>query len=399
MEVGLVVLGLYAVAATVMLFIRKPAGPALPAASATSSAASSFSKAPAKANDDAFGALEKKLAEAKADASSSREKLAAKQKELDELREQAKLKARREGKKESRDGDDNAAKNKGPDPRDVEIQSLRKGMAGLESQLNVLKREAAAKDASSSETSNKTAAEIEGARKSAESERDRRRALEDELVSLKKTIDELRGALKKADARPDVPGTTLNLKELPTPAVQELSRFFRKGEEFERLYTVAQSQLQLEKDRYLELQRRYFAVCRELAVQAGLPANTPEAELQKKAESVVDNAADKLAERQARLASGAGAPAAAAAGMAADAAGQPASADGKKKRRRRRRRKIAGEPSVVDGAEGTDDGDEADDGDDGDGDEAAVSSAGDDNGNGKADGNGGGDSGASSAPA
>jgi myosin heavy subunit len=396
MEVGLVVLGLYAVVATVMLFVRKPAAPALPASSSSSSSSSSkpssaSAAASPRASDDVVGALEKKLAEAKADAQGAREKLASKQKEVDELREQAKAKARREGKKETRETDDSANKGKGPDPRDVEIQSLRKGMAGLESQLNSIKREAAAKDASSSEASNKTAAEIEGARKSAEGEREKRRALEDELVALKKTIDELRGALKKADARPDVPGTTLNLKELPTPAVQELSRFFRKGEEFERLYTVSQSQLQLEKDRYLELQRRYFAVCRELAVQAGLPANTPESELQKRAEAVVEGAAEKLAERQARLASGGAAPtteAAAAEGQAA------AAADGKKKRRRRRRRKIAGEPSVVDGAAGADDGDDGDDDEGGDdGDVAAAA------GDGKVDGKGnGGDSGAS-APA
>jgi hypothetical protein len=383
MEIGLLILGLV-VGGAVGFFSRKPAAPALPAPSTASSSKPVITTSSSKRAADVVGALEKKLADAKTEAQAAREKLASKQKEVDDLREQAKAKARREGKKDSRDTDDNAAKSKGPDPRDVEIQSLRKGMAGLESQLNTLKREAAARDASSSETSNKTAAEIEGAKKSAEGEREKRRALEDELGSLKRTIDELRGALKKADARPDVPGTALNLKELPTPAVQELSRFFRKGEEFERLYTVAQSQLQLEKDRYLELQRRYFAVCRELAVQAGLPANTPEAELQKKAEAVVDGAAEKLAERQARLASGGGAAAPAAA-----AEGQATSPDGKKKRRRRRRRKIAGEPSVVDGAEGADEGDDGDEGDD----DVAASGEGD-----AVGGDGGGDSGAS-APA
>ncbi|MBM4282831.1 MAG: hypothetical protein FJ137_19460 [Deltaproteobacteria bacterium] len=233
-------------------------------------------------------------------------------------------------------------------------------MAGLESQLNALKRETAAKEASSTDASSKTAAEIEGAKRSAEGEREKRRVLDDEIAALKKTIDELRGALKKADARPDIPGTALNLKELPTPAVQELSRYFRKGEEFERLYTVAQSQLQLEKDRYLEIQRRYFAVCRELAVQAGLPANASEADLQRQAEAVVDGVTERLAERQARLATSGGVQAAAAPSASpGDAAA--AGADGRKKRRRRRRRKVAGEPSVVNGAEGGDEGDEGDD--------------------------------------
>jgi hypothetical protein len=375
MEIALVVLGLYAIATTVMVFVRKPAAaPALPSVTSTASSKPATQARPAiadKAGDEALAALERKLAEAKADAQSSREKLASKQKELDDVREQARAKARREGKKEARENDD-ADKAKGPDPRDTEIQSLRKGMAGLESQLNALKREAAARDASTSEASNKTAAEVESAKKQAEGERDRRRSLEDEAASLRKTIDELRGALKKADARPDVPGSALNLKELPTAAVQELSRYFRKGEEFERLYTVSQSQLQLEKDRYLELQRRYFAVCRELAVQAGLPANASEADLQRKAEAVVDHGNEQLAARQARLAQG---PQTASAPKddGADAAG----ADAKKKRRRRRRRKVVGEPSVIEAADGSDGSDEGDDGEDDEGSEGDVAQSSD----------------------
>jgi len=55
---------------------------------------------------------------------------------------------------------------------------------------------------------------------------------------------------------------------VPAPVVQELSRYYRKGDEFERLYNMSQGKIQLANDRFQELQKKYFAVCRELAVVA-----------------------------------------------------------------------------------------------------------------------------------
>ena len=291
-------------------------------------------------SDDAIKAVEKKLAEARTELTSHKEKLAQKQKELEDIKEQARVKARREGKKEAASAEE---KKTSSDPRDVEIQSLRKGMAALESQLNTVKREAAAKDAQEANMTSKSAADVEGAQKAAAGERERRQTLEEQNADLRRTIDELRSAIKKVEARPDIPGTSIDLKALPTPVVQELARFFRKGEEYERLHTVAQSQLQLEKDRTLEIQRRYFAVCRELAVHAGAPGNAKVADVVATAEAVVDGDV-KI---EAKPAEG-------------QATGE------KKKRRRRRRRKIAGESSEVAETEGADEGDESDDGDDGD---------------------------------
>lgn len=326
MEIVLIAWALIASIAAA-LYYKKSLGQVAPALPAPSQ------KATASAADDALKTTEKKLAELRAELATQKEKVTAKQKELDELRDQQKAKARREGKKEA-----SIAEEKKADPRDVEIQSLRKGMAALESQLNALKRESAALGAREADLTSKASADVEGAKKSAESERGRRAALEAEVAQLKSTIDELRATIRKADARPDVPGTSIDLKSLPTPVVQELARFFRKGEEFERLYTVAQSQLQLEKDRTLEIQRRYFAVCRELAVHAGVPSSAPTGEAVATAEAVLDGEVTIEAK---------------------PAAGE-ATAEGKKKRRRRRRRKIAGEPSEA--AEGDEvDGDDVDD--------------------------------------
>lgn len=338
-----VVFLIWAVVATVaaVLFMQKANAKAPPEAlsSGSTKGALAGKTASTSANDDAIKAVEKKLAEARTELTSHKEKLAQKAKELEEVKEQARVKARREGKKEAAADDKKA----GTDPRDVEIQSLRKGMAALESQLNSVKRDSAAKEAQEASLTSKVAADVEGAQKAAAGERERRQTLEEQNADLRRTIDELRSTIKKAEARPDIPGTSIDLKALPTPVVQELARFFRKGEEFERLHTVAQSQLQLEKDRTLEIQRRYFAVCRELAVHAGTPSTAKQADVVTTAEAVVDG--DLKIE-------------------AKPAEGQATGE--KKKRRRRRRRKIAGESSEVVDGEGADDGEEGDEGDDGD---------------------------------
>ncbi len=330
-EVAPALLLVWALGATVVAVLFKQKADAKSAPQQMSSGANkgALPQKAAGAADDALKATEKKLADARAELAASKEKLTARQKELDELKEQAKAKARREGKKEAAGGDDA----KKPDPRDVEIQSLRKGMAALEAQLNGLKRETAAKGSEEASAAAAAAADAAGAKEAAAGERERRQALEDEARSLRATIDELRATIKKAEARPDVPGTTLDLKSLPTPVVQELARYFRKGEEFERLHTVAQGQLQLEKDRTLEIQRRYFAVCRELAVHAGAAASAPKAEAVATAEAVIDGDI-KIEAKPADGAVGEGA---------------------KKKRRRRRKRKIAGESSET---EVDDDGDD-----------------------------------------
>lgn len=300
--------------------------------------------------------LEKKIESLRGELSAAREETQRKQKQLDEAREEARKKLRREGKKAERE--EEAAKTT-TDPRDVEIQGLKKGLASLESQLNAAKRDAEQKTAELERIRGEARGTAEGAVKARDEERSKSRSLAEENAALKKTLDELRAAKKKESERPDVPGSSLDLKSLPVEAVQELARYFRKGEEFERLYSVAQGQMQLQQDRYLELQKRYLAVCRELAIVAGAkPAS--DAEARKVAEGVVVGT-----DQAARAASGSGA------GGSPAAAGAPGEA-GKKRRRRRRKRKpgapgeavsadAAGDESDdegVDDLEGGDDGDE-----------------------------------------
>jgi hypothetical protein len=320
-------------------------------------AVSSGSSSKPAAIEDKSEALKKDLEKARAD-------LQLKSKQLEEAREEAKKKLRREGKKQEKEEE----KAGSADPRDVEIAGLKKGMAALESQLNTAKRDVERMSSESERVRGDSSRETEGAQKARDDASSKARALADENAMLKRTLDELRSAKRKENERPDVPGTGLDLKALPADAVQELARYFRKGEEFERLFHVTSGQMQLEKDRYQELQRRYFAVCRELALVAGQKPGS-DADAKSAAEGLVAGSDQAARAAGANHQSGPQTPGAAA------APGEPG-----KKRRRRRRKKKPGAQGVLPGTEGMaadaegaeaaegeeyEDGDEADEGDEG----------------------------------
>lgn len=307
--------------------------------------------------------LEKRIDELRAELTTAKEEASRKQKLLEEVREEAKKKLRRDGKKADRTSVEEEQKGTGMDPRDVEIQGLKKGLASIESQLNQMKTELAQKTAELDQLRGDAKGATEGATQARDEERNKSRSLAEENSNLKRTLEELRAAKRKDSERPELPGTALDLKALPAEAVQELARYFRKGEEFERLYAVAQGQVQLSQDRYQELQRRYFAVCRELALAAGQKPAT-DAEAKSAAEGVVAGT-DQLARN----------------GGTPGVPGLPgAPGEGKKRRRRRRKRKpgapgeagVEGAAAGAEGAEGGED-DGPDDGGDDEGDEGGAS--------------------------
>jgi chromosome segregation ATPase len=183
------------------------------------------------------------------------------------------------------------------DARDTENQALRRGMSAVESQLNSIKdenkklkqtieglmrqQEQTGTDATSIKKNFETASE----------------QWKSEKNDLQKTLQELRVAVKKYEERPGVPGSGLDLKALPVEAVQELARYYRKGEDYEKLYRLSQNQIQLAQEKSLELQRRYFAVCRELAVAAGRPTSATDQDVHQFAQSVLA-ASDKASQNK-----------------------------------------------------------------------------------------------------
>lgn len=233
--------------------------------------------------DDRLEALRKELGNTK-------EELQKKTKALEAAKEEARKKARREGKKAKAE---EQAREKGDASRvdeasDAESKRLKKALAAVEQQLATLRAEAdAEKDQAVAEAKAELSSALAESKEKAETSQQR--------------LDELRATIKrKEDSRPTVPGSTLDLKALPKEAVEELARYYRKGEEFERLYGVSQGKLLLSQERQQELQRRYYAVCRELALLAGQPADesSTDEEARQIAETVVNRSDAAMANQQ-----------------------------------------------------------------------------------------------------
>jgi len=288
--------------------------------------------------DKASPSSTKELEAARSEVGQLKTELQKKQKAIDDLKDEAKKKARREGVKAAKEGEGDAV---GDKSESADVKKLKAAAQALEQQIAELTKD-----------KSRAVKEAEQAiRDRLQGELDKAKA---EAKKLEVTLDELRASIKKkSEARPDVPGSGLDLKSLAPEVVQELARYYRKGEDLERLYAVTQGQLQLEKDKLADVQRRYYAVCRELAVAAAGPSERPLSDDEAKAvaERVVSGS-DAMLRAEAPRADGEGGPA--------------------KKRRRRRRKKKPGEPGAEAGAADGDEGDEGDDDEGGDDVDAAA---------------------------
>ncbi len=314
-------------------------------------------EAPAQLSSSSKNDNAEKLEGLRKELTAAKEATERKSKQVEELKAEAKKKARREGKKEKAvDAAPEAAAEPADKEAKAEITRLKKAIVGLEKQIEITNKKAAAtvKDAetiAAEQVSGKLDAEKAKAKEAIDSRK-----------KVEKTLEELRASIKKkAESRPDVPGSGLDLKALDTEVVQELARYYRKGEHFEKMHNVAQGQLQLAQDRFNEQQKRYFAVCRELAVVAG---KTPGSDGE--ARAMAESATQKTNAAVATSAPKNAAP-------KAEAASDDADGDGEKKKRRRRRRKKKGDgtEASADASNAADD-NASDDGEDGASTETAV---------------------------
>lgn len=90
-----------------------------------------------------------------------------------------------------------------------------------------------------------------------------------EIEELTKKVADLQEELKKQKRLMRPEGVKIDLKVLPDEAASEFARVYRKAEHHERLHGIARAKLHLAQEKFTELQKRYFSVCRELAVLAG----------------------------------------------------------------------------------------------------------------------------------
>ena len=111
----------------------------------------------------------------------------------------------------------------------------------------------------------------------------------EEMDNFKKKIGELQEDLKKQKRLMRPEGNKIDLKALPDEAAGEFARIYRKAEQHERLHGIARAKLQLAQEKFADLQKRYFSVCRELAVAVGKKEDITPVEAREVAENLVDD--------------------------------------------------------------------------------------------------------------
>ena len=129
----------------------------------------------------------------------------------------------------------------------------------------------------------------------------RRRAERAEQLARKR--DEEPVQVKREEPRTEVVGARMDLKTLAPEVLTELARFYRRAQNAEKLSVVTEKQLEVAQDKLEELNRRYFAVCRELALVAinkDKPQEQSDAEAAKVAMDLV-RASEEASRRRASL--------------------------------------------------------------------------------------------------
>ena len=192
--------------------------------------------------------IEDKLTTSRKELSQNKEDLARRSKALEEAKENARRKDRREGKKtDTSEPEASTALGHG------DLDKMRRALQMMEKEL---------KDA-------------KGATSAAQAEAEARIKGEYEarLVELSNETKRLEQELRqtKGQTRARVKGAApmeVDLDALPANIVAELARLYRKSEQLEQMNSLTNGKAKLSQERFAELQKRYFAVCRELALSA-----------------------------------------------------------------------------------------------------------------------------------
>jgi len=198
--------------------------------------------------------LEQKCESSRVELRKAKEELEREKTALREARDLNKKKLRRLPGAE--DTDKFSPSNEAADMSTRALDDSQKALEALEAQIENMKKEQSQNEEA---IRAKIAHELE--EKSSEKNR--------EIEELKKKLTELQEELKKQKRLMRPEGHKIDLKTLPDEAASEFARVFRKAEQHERLHGIARAKLHLAQEKFTELQKRYFNVCRELAVLAG----------------------------------------------------------------------------------------------------------------------------------
>lgn len=207
--------------------------------------------------------MQRRLDEARSEVSEAKEEARKRRGELVEARDQLR-KAKRKRGRNSEDSGSEAASGNDENPELERLRGeLKRLTAALEGAEVRVQRVQGETDAAVEQARDKVRAEI-------------RRELEGQLTELRQQVDTLTADLdrarrsgEKATAEATPSDVRIDLKTLAPEVVGELRRFYKRATNYEKLYAITRGKLEAIGDKHEEMQRRYFAVCRELAVAAG----------------------------------------------------------------------------------------------------------------------------------
>jgi len=207
--------------------------------------------------------MQRRLDEARSEVSEAKEEARKRRGELVESRDQLRKAKRKRG----RGSDESSAETTAAGDDNPEFEKLRTEIKRLTSALE-------GAEARVKRIQGETDAAVDQARETVRAEN--RREFESQLTELRTQVDTLTADIdrakrteEKAANEAPPPGVRIDLKALAPEVVDELRRFYKRASNYEKLYTVTHGKLEAISDRHEEMQRRYYAVCRELAVAAG----------------------------------------------------------------------------------------------------------------------------------
>ncbi len=222
-----------------------------------------------------------KLAQFKTELSNAKEELVRKNRALEEARDVARKKLRKSALKS---GSDEAIGGR-EENNETELERHQKTFAALEMQLRATQDDAERTKLSAKEAIEK---EFEGKIKQ----------LSDDNRKLSQEVSSLRNA-QKSKRNAALGKLSVTVDALPEDIQEELARLLRKSEQHERLHAVAQGKFQLAQERFGELQKRYFAVCRELALAVGQDPTVSNGEARHTAEALIKASEESVLEPKA----------------------------------------------------------------------------------------------------
>ncbi len=186
----------------------------------------------------------------------TKEQLAKKKKDVESLQVEARKKAKKEGKRQQREIAALSTSGRSESSSMTPEEQARKSAAmsnAIQAQLDNLERE-----------HQDRLTEATGELKNTISEQKK------ELKELNQKFKEFRVSTQKRDEeRRNLPNTTIDVSTLDDAVRDELARYYRKGESFEKMYKLVSGQHRALGDQMKELRTKYFALCRELALRDG----------------------------------------------------------------------------------------------------------------------------------